>query len=176
MYSPRILETPFYQIMCGMVTTLFGPLQFVFANVISDTLFIALTLCSIHFLVSTQYASKPGYDWLMALLCSAAASLTRMLGILMPGVFLLARLACILGVGCNVLISSRATDVRAAQQLGSLIILPFGAVYFLTEFGFLDLNTDNLLYMAVAMLVIDAIIFYSIRVTFNRDEILTKWR
>ena len=83
---------------------------------------------------------------------------------------------CILGVGYNVLISSRATDVRAAQQLGSLIILPFGAVYFLTEFGFLDLNTDNLLYMAVAMLVIDAIIFYSIRVTFNRDEILTKWR
>jgi ABC-2 type transport system permease protein len=91
-------------------------------------------------------------------------------------VFLLAPLACILSVGYNVLISSRANDVRTAQQMGVLIILPLGAVYLLTELGVLDLNTRNLLIMAAALAVIDGGVFYLVRATFQRDEILTKWK
>jgi ABC-2 type transport system permease protein len=89
---------------------------------------------------------------------------------------LLAPLACILGVGYNILISSRSTDVRAAQQLGSLIILPFGAVYFLSEFQMLTLTNTNLLIMSVVLAVIDVIVFYLVRATFQREEILTKWK
>jgi ABC-2 type transport system permease protein len=89
---------------------------------------------------------------------------------------LLGPLACILGVGYNVLISSRSTDVRAAQQLGSLVVIPFGAVYILTEIQVLSLTTTNLLIMAAALAVIDVIIFYLVRATFQRDEILTKWK
>jgi ABC-2 type transport system permease protein len=37
---------------------------------------------------------------------------------------LLAPLACILSIGFNVLVSSKSNDVRAAQQMGALIILP----------------------------------------------------
>jgi hypothetical protein len=81
---------PFFQIVCGLVVTLFWPLQYVFANVISETLFIALTLWSIHFLVAAQYRRKWRYYWLLALVCAAAASLTRMVGLLMLGVFILA--------------------------------------------------------------------------------------
>jgi ABC-2 type transport system permease protein len=44
---------------------------------------------------------------------------------------LLAPLACILGVGFNVLVSSKVSDVRTAQQLGALIVIPFGALYLL---------------------------------------------
>jgi ABC-2 type transport system permease protein len=90
--------------------------------------------------------------------------------------FLLAPLACILGVGFNILISSRSNDVRTAQQLGSLVILPFGAVYVLTEMSVLNLTTNNLLIMAAALVVIDVIIFYLVKATFQREEILTKWK
>jgi len=90
--------------------------------------------------------------------------------------FLLAPLSCILSVGYNVLISSRANDVRTAQQLGTLIILPFGAVYFLSEFNVLTLTTNNMLIMAAVLVVIDVIVFYLVKATFQREEILTKWK
>jgi ABC-type Na+ efflux pump permease subunit len=90
--------------------------------------------------------------------------------------FLLAPLACILSVGFNVLVSSRANDVRTAQQLGTLILLPFGAVYFLSEFKVITLTTNNLLIMAASLVVIDGIVFYLVKATFQREEILTKWK
>jgi ABC-type Na+ efflux pump permease subunit len=90
--------------------------------------------------------------------------------------FLLAPLTCLLSVGYNVLVSSRVNDVRTAQQLGMLILLPFGAVYFLSEFKVLTLTTNNLLIMAAVLVVIDAIVFYLVKATFQREEILTKWK
>jgi ABC-2 type transport system permease protein len=90
--------------------------------------------------------------------------------------FLLAPLACVLGVGYNVLVSSKVDDVRTAQQLGSLIILPFGAVYLLSELQVLTLTTNNLLIMTAVLVVIDVIVFYLVKATFQRDEILTKWK
>lgn len=90
--------------------------------------------------------------------------------------FLLAPLACILSVGFNILISARVSDVRSAQQLGALIILPFGAVYFLSELQVFPLTTDNLLILAAVLAVLDGLIFYLARATFQRDEILTRWK
>jgi exosortase/archaeosortase len=90
--------------------------------------------------------------------------------------FLLTPLACILAVGYNVLISSRANDVRTAQQLGTLIILPFGAVNLLSEFKVLTLTTNNLLIMGAILAVIDVIIFFLVKATFHREEIPPKWK
>jgi ABC-type Na+ efflux pump permease subunit len=90
--------------------------------------------------------------------------------------FLLAPLACILAVGYNILVSSRVNDVRTAQQLGMLILLPFGAVYFLSEFNVLSLTTTNMLIMAAVLAVIDVIVFFLVKAAFQREEILTKWK
>jgi ABC-2 type transport system permease protein len=90
--------------------------------------------------------------------------------------FLLAPLACLLGVGYNILVSARVNDVRTAQQLGTLILLPFGAVYLLSELNVLPLTTDNMLIMAAVLVVIDVIVFYLVKATFQREEILTKWK
>jgi len=90
--------------------------------------------------------------------------------------FLLAPLACLLSVGYNVLVSSRVSDVRTAQQLGTLILLPFGAVYVLSEINVLTLNTNSMFIMAAVLVVIDVIIFYLVKTTFKREEILTKWK
>ena len=90
--------------------------------------------------------------------------------------FIQAPLACLLSVGYNVLVSSRMNDVRTAQQLGSLIILPLGAVYLLSELKVMSLTTDNMWIMAAILLVIDGILFYLVKATFRREEILTKWK
>jgi ABC-2 type transport system permease protein len=89
---------------------------------------------------------------------------------------LLAPLVCILSIGFNVLVSSRSNDIRAAQQLGTLIILPFSAVYVLSEINVLPLTTINLLIMSAALMIIDLIVFYIVKATFQSEEILTKWR
>ena len=90
--------------------------------------------------------------------------------------FLLAPLACILSVGYNILVSSRVNDVRTAQQLGTLILLPFAAVYVLSEINVFSLTTGNLLIMAAVLAAIDAIVFYLVKAAFQREEILTKWK
>jgi ABC-2 type transport system permease protein len=90
--------------------------------------------------------------------------------------FLLAPLACLLSVGYNVLVSSRMNDVRTAQQMGSLILLPLGAVYLLTELKVITLTTNDMLIMAAVLLLIDGILFYLVKAAFQREEILTKWK
>ena len=80
---------PFFQVFCALAFTLFRPMQSVYTSVWSETLFIALTLWSVHFLVSSQYNHKSQLNWFLALLFAAAASLTRAIGVLMLGVFIL---------------------------------------------------------------------------------------
>jgi hypothetical protein len=79
---------PFFQIVCAVAFTLFRPMQYVYIYVISETLFIALSLWSIHFLVATQFSQRFRLNWITALVFAAAASLTRAVGVLMLGVFI----------------------------------------------------------------------------------------
>ncbi len=90
--------------------------------------------------------------------------------------FLLAPLACILSVGYNILVSSRVNDVRSAYQFGTLILVPLGAVYLLSELKVFSLTTGDMLIMAAVLAVIDGIVFYLVKTTFRREEILTKWK
>jgi len=89
---------------------------------------------------------------------------------------LLAPLASILSIEINVIISSRVNDIRSAQQLGMLMFLPFGAIYFLAEINVISLTTNNLLIILVILLFIDVIFFYLVKAIFHREEILTKWK
>jgi hypothetical protein len=79
---------PFFQVFCALAFTIFRPMQSVYTSVWSETLFIALTLWSIHYLVAAQFNRHSQRNWILALLCGAAASLTRAVGVLMLGVFL----------------------------------------------------------------------------------------
>jgi hypothetical protein len=66
--------------------------------------------------------------------------------------------------------------VRAAQQFGRLLLLPFAAVYVLGEIGIVPLVADNLLIISAVLLVVDVVLFSISRSTFKREEILTKWK
>jgi ABC-2 type transport system permease protein len=90
--------------------------------------------------------------------------------------FLLAPLGSILSIELDILISSRVNDVRAAQQLGGLVALPFAGIYVLAEASILSLDTSNLLFISASLVVIDAILFYISEAVFRREKILAKWK
>jgi len=91
--------------------------------------------------------------------------------------FLMVPLAVIMSVEWNVVVSSRVSDVRTAQQLGILIVLPFAGVYVLGELDIVNLGvTSNLLIVAGILFVLDLVLFYVARATFQREEILTSWK
>jgi ABC-2 type transport system permease protein len=90
--------------------------------------------------------------------------------------FLLAPLGSILSIELDILISSRVNDVRAAQQLGGLVALPFAGIYVLAEASILSLETSNLLFISASLVAIDAILFYISEAVFRREKILAKWK
>jgi ABC-2 type transport system permease protein len=90
--------------------------------------------------------------------------------------FIVTPLASLLSVELGVILSSRVNDVRTAQQLGQLIIIPFFGIYILSEIGYIALHVNNLLIIAAILLLTDLILFYISTLTFNREEILTNWK
>ena len=91
--------------------------------------------------------------------------------------FLMVPLAAIMSVEWNVVISSRVSDVRVAQQLGALLVIPLAGIYVAGEISIIDLgDTTNLLIVASAIALIDLLFLPVARATFRREEILTKWR
>lgn len=89
---------------------------------------------------------------------------------------LICPLVTIFSVEANILVSSRVTDVRAAQQLGAVPIIPLGAIYLLLELKLVSLTITHLLVFALILFVIDRLVFTLVLRTFKRDEILTVWK
>ena len=89
---------------------------------------------------------------------------------------LLAPLACVLSVEANVIISSRVNDIRAAQQLGTYVVIPLILLLVfaiqLTIFPLIPL----VLIVSTVIAVVDIALFYLAKATFQREEILTKWK
>jgi ABC-2 type transport system permease protein len=76
----------------------------------------------------------------------------------------------------SVIISARVNDVRTAQQLGSLIVIPFALIYVLGEINAFPLTVLYLLVLGAVILVIDIGLFSLAVTTFRREEILTRWK
>jgi len=87
-----------------------------------------------------------------------------------------APLAALLSVEVNVIISSRMTDVRSAQQSGALLMFPFIALFLASELGFFELNDTNLVVLAGVLAAVSVAMFFVAKATFQREEILTRWK
>ncbi len=89
----------------------------------------------------------------------------------------MAPLVTVLSVEWSIVVSSRVTDVRVAQQLGALVVLPLAAIYVSGEVQLIPLNvTSNLLIIAGIIALVTVLLFSFARETFRREEILTKWK
>ncbi len=85
-------------------------------------------------------------------------------------------LASLLCVELDVILSSKMNDVRAVQQAGTVIVIPFAGIYVASEIGVFALNTANLLIISGVMFLAELVLFYLTRATFDREEILTNWK
>ena len=85
-------------------------------------------------------------------------------------------LACVLSVEANIIISSRVNDIRAATQVGGIIILPLLLLTVLPSvLPIIPMDTLTLM-LSVGLAVADLGLFYLSKATFQREEILTKWK
>ena len=85
-------------------------------------------------------------------------------------------ISCAFSVEVNILISSLVSDLRAAQQLGILVLIPVGGLYVLAEKNFLSLDLTSFALISLLLIAADAVLLYFSTVTFRREEILTKWK
>ncbi len=92
------------------------------------------------------------------------------------GVFLIAPLFCVMSIALNVVVSSRVSDVRASQQIGSLVILPVVVFFVIALAGFFTLGPEVMLLMAGIVLLADLGIAYLCLKTFQREQILIRWK
>jgi ABC-2 type transport system permease protein len=88
----------------------------------------------------------------------------------------LAPLAAIFSIEATVIASSRVSDVRGANQIASLMGLPFMLVFSAGATGAVTLNVETLSIFSGTLLIVDAALFYLSTSTFRREEILTKWK
>jgi ABC-2 type transport system permease protein len=85
-------------------------------------------------------------------------------------------LACVFSVEMNVIVSSRVSDVRTANQFGGLMAIPFGALYVLGEINVVTLNANTMLIVSAVLLPLNILLFFVSRSIFRRDQILTEWK
>jgi ABC-2 type transport system permease protein len=85
-------------------------------------------------------------------------------------------LASILSVETNIIISSRINDIRAAQQVGSMVILPLLILTFLPVLIQTIPMVTIALILSGVLAVADIGLFYLSKAIFQREEILTKWK
>ena len=90
--------------------------------------------------------------------------------------FLLAPLAGVLSIEVAVIASSRVSDVRGANQIAGLMFIPFVLISIAAGEGVFTLSVVNLLIFSGIVSVIDVVLFFLSKSTFNREEILTKWK
>jgi ABC-type Na+ efflux pump permease subunit len=91
--------------------------------------------------------------------------------------FLMVPLGVVVSVEWNILVSSRVSDVRIAQQIGGLMLLPYGGVYVGGELGLIPLgNINDLLTIAGVLAFVCLLMLYAVQATFQREAILTRWK
>jgi len=85
-------------------------------------------------------------------------------------------LLTLLSVNLGILISTRVNDVRVAQQIGGLVVVPVVGIGILQVTGRVVLNNESFINTAIFLFVIDAVVFFLARLAFQRENILSRWR
>ena len=77
----------------------------------------------------------------------------------------------------SVFVSSKVNNVISAYQGGGVTLIPFIILYVMGEIGIVKLyETNNVLYISLALAIIAVIMFFISRETFGREKILTEWK
>lgn len=105
----------------------------------------------------------------------------RLVGIILDPLWLIAillvsPLLSILAVNFAVMVSSRVTDPRVAEQLSVLVILPLLLLMFGQIAGLLVINRQIILILALVILLLNLGLIPLTVQLFQRETILTRWK
>lgn len=91
-------------------------------------------------------------------------------------IFVVSPLLTVLSTCIAVIISSRVTDPRVAEQISAVVILPVVLLIIGQSVGLILIDRQIMLWIGLIVLVLDVIlIFLAIRL-FQRETILTRWK
>jgi ABC-2 type transport system permease protein len=85
-------------------------------------------------------------------------------------------LLSVLSTNFSLMVSSRVNDPRVAEQLSSVIMLPLLVLFFGQIAGYVSLNANLMILLALALLAVDALMVYLAIQLFQRETILTRWK
>lgn len=91
-------------------------------------------------------------------------------------VFVVGPLLTVFAVCVAIMVSSRVTDPRVAEQLAGVIVLPLILVLTGQSIGFFILNRVMVVVAAAVIALIDVGLVYLSVQTFERENILTRWK
>lgn len=92
------------------------------------------------------------------------------------GLFILAPMLAFLGVMITVIISSRVSDPRTAQQISVVLVLPLVAIFIAQMSGLFLVDERIILIICAVVFVADLAVIRIGSKLFDREEILTRWR
>jgi ABC-2 type transport system permease protein len=102
------------------------------------------------------YPLVPNMLWLLAIMVAAP-------------------LFAIMSVYLSIVVSSRMSDIRAAQQVSAVFVIPLMSIFILELFGYVSLTIEVVLLLSAVIAVIDLFLVKASVKVFRREEILTRW-
>ena len=94
----------------------------------------------------------------------------------LTAIIIVGPLLAIFGVSLAVMISSRATDPRIAEQISAVFVLPIVGLFVAQSLGLMFINEQIILWMAVILFVLDIGMLGFATQLFQRETILTRWK
>ena len=91
-------------------------------------------------------------------------------------IFVVSPLLTLLSTCIAVIISSRVTDPRVAEQMSAVVILPIMLLVIGQSMGLILINRQIMLLLAGIILVLDVVLLYLAVRLFQRETILTRWK
>jgi len=85
-------------------------------------------------------------------------------------------LLTLLSVTLGILISTRVNDVRVAQQIGGLVVVPVVGLGIAQVTGRVVLDNQSFLQFTAFLVIVDLAVFFFARLAFQRENILARWR
>jgi ABC-2 type transport system permease protein len=113
----------------------------------------------------------------LQILLDSDAVLARLLDpIWLIAVFVVGPLLTVFAVCVAIMVSSRVTDPRVAEQLAGVIVLPLILILTGQSIGFFLLNRTMVVVAAAVIVLLDVGLVYLTVKTFERENILTRWK
>lgn len=97
-------------------------------------------------------------------------------GLWLTAIFVVGPLLSIAGVNIAVMISSRVSDPRVAEQISAVFVLPIIGLFVGQSTGLIFINEQIILWMALGLLILDAALIAFATQLFQRETILTRWK